>query len=94
MAYEQIKNTDLAHNVILEGRERLSISGVEDVESFDEQSITIYTSKGTLTVHGDGMRIEKLSVDMGELTVEGDIAALQYEDEIRRSGGFWQRLFR
>lgn len=94
MAYEQIKNTELAHNVILEGRERLSISGVEDVESFDEESIVVYTSKGTLVVHGDGMRIEKLSVDLGELTVEGNISALQYEDDIRRSGGFWHRLFR
>lgn len=93
MAYEQIRNVELAHNVIIEGRERLSISGVEDVESFDEESIVIYTSKGTLIVHGDGMRIEKLSVDAGELTVEGSIRALQYEDEVRRSGGFWQRLF-
>ncbi|MGI6038702.1 MAG: sporulation protein YabP [Clostridiales bacterium] len=94
MAYEQIRNTELAHNVILEGRERLSISGVEDVESFDENSIIIYTSKGTLAVHGKDMRIEKLSVDLGELTVEGEIEALQYEDEVHRSGGFWHRLFR
>ncbi len=94
MAYDQIRNTDLAHNVIIEGRERLSISGVEDVESFDEESIIIYTSKGTLTVLGEGMRIEKLSVDQGELTVEGNIGALQYEDEVRRTGGFWHRLFR
>lgn len=94
MAYEQVKNTpDMPHNVILEGRERLSVSGVEDVESFDEESIVIYTTRGTLTVRGSGMRIEKLSVDLGELTVDGTISALEYEDEVRRNEGFWRRLF-
>jgi sporulation protein YabP len=93
MAYEQVKNTEMSHNIILESRERLSVSGVEDVESFDDESIIIYTSRGTLTVRGNDMRIEKLSVDLGELTVEGNISALEYEDEIRRSEGFWRRLF-
>ncbi|MGI6578116.1 MAG: sporulation protein YabP [Eubacteriales bacterium] len=93
MAYEQVKNTEMPHNIILESRERLSVSGVEDVESFDDESIIIYTSRGTLTVRGNDMRIEKLSVDLGELTVEGNISALEYEDEIRRSEGFWRRLF-
>lgn len=93
MAYEQVKNTEMSHNIILESRERLSVSGVEDVESFDDESIIIYTSRGTLTVRGNDMRIEKLSVDLGELTVEGNISALEYEDENRRSEGFWRRLF-
>jgi len=94
MAYEQVKSTaEIPHNIILEGRERLSVSGVEDVESFDDETIVIYTSRGTLTVRGRGMRIEKLSVDLGELTVDGTINALEYEDEVHRNEGFWRRLF-
>jgi sporulation protein YabP len=92
--YENIKKAEMPHNVILEGRERLSISGVEDVDSFDEESVIVFTSRGTLNVRGSGMRIEKLSVDLGELTLEGSINALQYEDEERKSESFWRRLFK
>lgn len=92
--FENVKKAEMPHNVILEGRERLSISGVEDVDSFDEETVVVYTSKGTLSIRGSGMRIEKLSVDLGELTVEGNVTALAYEDVERRSEGFWRRLFR
>ena len=97
MAYEKLENVkkaEMPHNVILEGRERLSVSGVEDVDSFNEDSVVVFTSKGTLGIRGTELRIEKLSVDLGELTVEGNISALQYEDEERRGEGFWRRLFK
>ncbi len=92
MPYD-IKKTDMPHNVILEGRERLSISGVEDVESFDEESIVAYTSAGTLIIRGNGLHIEKLSLDLGELTVDGYVDSLGYESEERKVG-LWQRLFK
>jgi sporulation protein YabP len=91
---EGVKKVELPHNIILEGRERLSISGVEDVDSFDEASVVVFTSRGTLNVRGSELRIEKLSIDLGELVVEGNIDALQYEDDQHRSESFWHRLFR
>jgi len=91
---ENVKRVELPHNIILEGRERLSISGVEDVDSFDEESVVVFTSRGTLSIRGSGLRIEKLSVDLGELVVAGSVNSLQYEDEERRSESFWRRLFR
>ena len=92
MPYD-IKKTDMPHDVILEGRERLSISVVEDVESFDEESIVAYTSAGTLIIRGNGLHIEKLSLDLGELTVDGYVDSLGYESEERKVG-LWQRLFK
>lgn len=84
-----------AHHIILEEREQLSVSGVEEVESFDEGTIVMYTSKGTLIVRGGGLHIEKLSLDGGDLRVEGDIDSLTYEDGGKeRGGGFLSRLFR
>lgn len=80
------------HHVILEGREQLSVSGVEEVESFDENSIVMHTSQGTLVVSGEGLHIEKLSLDGGDLKVEGSVDSLVYEDGRRERGGFFSRL--
>ena len=94
MAYEAKIRTELHHNIILEGRERLSISGVEDVESFNEETIVVYTSKGMLIIQGSGLHIEKLSLDGGDLAVEGLVHSLRYEEETREKGGLFSRLFK
>ena len=86
---------ELSHRIMLEEREQLVISGVEEVESFDENTIVMYTSRGTLVVRGEGLHIEKLSLDGGDLRVEGEIDSLSYEDDHReRGGGLLSRLFR
>ena len=95
MPYEEKKlRAESAHHVILEEREQLAVSGVEEVESCDENTIVMYTCKGTLVVRGDGLHIEKLSLDGGDLKVEGAIDALSYEDGGREKGGLFSRLFR
>ncbi len=95
MAYEDKRvRLEVAHHVVLEERRQLSVSGVEEVESFDENTIVMYTSKGTLVVRGEGLHIEQLSLDGGDLKVEGDIDGLAYEDSGRdRGGSFLSRLF-
>ena len=81
-----------AHRLELTGRDALVISGVEDVDRFDDRSIIMTTSCGTLIVTGEELHIGKLSLDGGELHVDGRIDALTYEDSTRPSGGFWSRL--
>lgn len=95
MPYEEKRpRVESAHHIILEEREQLAVSGVEEVESFDENTIVMYTCKGTLVVRGEGLHIEKLSLDGGDLKVEGAIDALSYEDSGREKGGLFSRLFR
>ena len=97
MQYEEKRPRQEAadHHVILEGRASLSVSGVEEVESFDENAIVMRTSLGTLVVRGEELHIEKLSLDGGDLKVEGDIDSLTYEDSGReKAGGLLARLFR
>ena len=96
MPYEEAgARREAAHHIILEEREQLSVSGVEEVESVDENTIVMYTSRGTLVVRGEGLHIEKLSLDGGDLRVEGEIDSLSYEDDHReRGGGLLSRLFR
>lgn len=93
MAYDNgTARGEAAHHIILEGREELSVSGVEEVESFDENTIVMVTNKGTLVVRGEDLHIEKLSLDGGDLRVEGLVESLTYEDEGRTGGGLLARL--
>ena len=82
------------HSVTLENRRRLTVSGVDSVESFDEGSIVMSTSEGVLVITGSGLHIEKLSLDGGDLRVEGAVDSLTYEEEADRREGFFSRLFR
>ena len=82
-----------AHRVELDGRERLIVSGVDDVDRFDDNEIVMTTSAGTLIVTGESLHIGKLSLDGGELHVDGRIDSLLYEDTDRPSGGLLSRLF-
>ena len=82
-----------AHHVTLEERERLCVSGVEEVESFDENSIVMVTTGGYLVVRGTDLHIEQLSLDGGQLRVEGQVESLSYEDDRGARGGLLARLF-
>ena len=94
MAFETQMEIRAPHRVTLEERSGLSVSGVEEVERFDENEIVMATSRGTLVVRGEGLHIETLSLDGGELRVEGSVDALTYEDDgAGRGGGLLARLF-
>lgn len=83
----QIKG-DTIQNIILENRKKLSISGVLDVLSFDDQIVILETDLGMLTVKGDDLRINKLSLDSTEVIIEGNINTLSYsEKQDRKSSG-------
>ena len=82
-----------AHRLEVVGRERLIVSGVEDVERFDEAGIVMSTPAGTLVVMGENLHIGKLSLDGGELYVDGRIDSVAYEDDGPGRGGFFTRLF-
>lgn len=90
MSYEELRPT--GHHLILEERERLTVSGVVEVESFDENVIVMTTAQGVLIVRGEGLHIEKLSLDGGDLKVEGLVESLTYEEDRRSKGGFLSRL--
>ena len=82
-----------AHRLELSGREHLLISGVEDVERFDDTGIVMSTSAGTLVVTGEELHIGKLSLEGGELHVDGRIDSISYEDPAVGRGGFFSRFF-
>ena len=77
------------HRLLLEGREKLLISGIEQVDCFDETGAVLYTVMGRLEIRGEGLHILELSQDGGDLSMEGKVSALFYTD--RPEKGFWRR---
>jgi sporulation protein YabP len=92
-----MQNKNIIQNIVLENREKLSISGVLDVLSFDDQIVILETELGLLTVKGENLRINKLSLDTSEVIIEGEIYNLGYsEKDLEKKGttGFLNKLFR
>ena len=86
---------ETVHNIIMENRRKISVSGVEDVDSFDEESVSLYTQGGLLIIKGEGLHINKLSLESGDVTVEGEITSLVYSDETKeKNTSFFGKLFR
>ena len=84
-----------AHSIIAENRRKLSISGVTDIDSFDENTVLLYTTMGELTIKGSDLHVNDLSVTNGEMNIEGEIDAVIYGDKDLRSPlSFISRLFR
>ena len=92
MAYEELTPLPAKHHSLsLEGREKLSLTGVEDVSGFDESLIVLTTGQGELSVRGQSLHIEKIDLASGMLEVRGHIQELSYEEPAR--AGFFSRLF-
>ncbi len=89
-------NKEKLCNIIIESRKKISISGVEDVDSFDEDNITLYTSMGTLLLSGHDFHINKLNVDTGELIIEGEFDSCRFDDGCngKSKGSFWAKMFK
>ena len=82
-------------NITIEKREKINISGIEEVLSMSENSFSVVTSSGALTVTGTGMRINKYNADEGFLVVDGAVKGLNYTETAGKpSGGFFKRLFK
>lgn len=90
---EKGKQLGLPHRLVLDERKSLSVSGVEEVVNFDEGQVSVQTVKGLLHVRGEGLRVERLEKNAGELTISGLVTELNYE-ETGPGSGFWGRLFR
>lgn len=89
-------NTNIVQNIVLENRGKLSVSGVNDVLSFDDQVVMVDTELGLLTVKGENIRINKLSLDTSEVIIEGEISSLSYSQskQEKSSGTILSKIFK
>ena len=90
------KSTDLSvnatHTVLIEGRRRMRITGVVEVERFFEDELTVETEVGALTIWGEGLKLGRLNPDDGQVLLEGEIVSIEYEQpEPERRPLFFRR---
>ncbi|MBQ4347508.1 MAG: sporulation protein YabP [Firmicutes bacterium] len=91
---EEKKNT-MRHSIYIEERERISISGVLDVLSFDEENIYAETELGLLHISGSSLHVNKLNLDLGDLAVDGDIGGVEYSESFSKpKESIMSRLFK
>ncbi len=83
------------HNLILENRQKLSLSGVTDVESFNETEIYLFTSLGDLAVRGKNLHVEGINLDSGDMSISGEIKSMIYGDKDRtKKLSLWGKIKR
>lgn len=89
-------NSNIMQNLVMENREKASVTGVNDVLSFDDQIVILETSLGLLTIKGENLRINKLSLDSEEVIIEGDLCTLSYseKDIERKPNSFLGKIFK
>jgi len=79
----------------MENRRRAVVTGVQDVECFNDQMVVLSTGAGALTITGDALNIPELKLDEGRLVVEGELRTAEYEGKLKEGkGGFLGRLMR
>lgn len=93
MILAEQKTVKIPHSLILDNRKKLTATGVSNVDSFDEQTVVAYTDLGELVVRGSKLHIDKLNIESGELTLDGEITSMSYSEN-QATGGFFTRLFK
>ena len=87
----EAEHFELPHKLTLDQRKALTMNGVTEVVSFDENLVVLRTGMGELLVHGEQLKLKTLSKDGGQVTIDGQVRALIYEQS--RTGGRLRRLF-
>ena len=92
---EEKKKVLTNQNIIMENREKITVTGVIDKHSFDDEHVLAQTDLGILTIKGDDLKMNKLNLENNELIVEGQIIAIAYSDMAgNKKNGLMNKLFK
>ncbi len=92
---ECVKSSKIPHCLALDNRKKLSVSGVSEIDSYDEKSVVVYTSMGQLHIKGENLNIKKLNLELGELEVTGRVSSIHYVEKSDNScKGFFSKIFK
>jgi sporulation protein YabP len=85
--------TDTKHSITLDDRYKMTLSGVKEVSTFSDASVSLKTTRGALLVQGKGLTISRLNTETGELYINGEISLIKYSKD-KSKGGIIEGLFR
>ncbi len=80
MQFDDIQS-NIVQNVILENRKKLTLTGIKDVLSFDDEIIVVESELGLLNIKGMDLKVNKISVETGDVVIEGTIKMIEYSDK-------------
>ncbi len=84
----------MPHSLFMEESGSISISGVRDVESFDEQTLIVLTDLGEITVKGENIKVGRFSAETGDFAAIGTFQSVSYSERLPKNGGFFARVFK
>ncbi len=89
-------NINVMQNIVLENREKLNVTGINDILSFDDQVVILSTDLGMLTIKGNELKINKLNIDESEVKIEGNITSINYsqDPEERKGESIFSKIFK
>ncbi|SNX54032.1 sporulation protein YabP [Thermoanaerobacterium sp. RBIITD] len=90
-------NSNKQQNITIQNREKMQVTGVDNVVSFDDELVILETALGLLTIKGQDLHINKLNLDEGNVSIDGELVSLTYSDRsgiMGKSGGFLSRMFK
>ena len=84
------------HILTVEGRERITVTAVTDVDNFNEESILIKLTSGRLVIKGQKLHVQSLDLGEGKVVITGDIQSAIYTEKKKKKSkeSFWKKLFR
>ena len=88
------KVLSLPHTLYIDNGNKISFTGITDVGSFNEELLTVETCTGSVQLTGENLQVTKLSLESGEVTVEGRVRSVQYADKAVQTGGFFAKVFK
>jgi sporulation protein YabP len=97
MSVETMKKpVEPAHQLNISNRNWISVEGVVNMDSYDQEKVILKTSLGMLEIKGNNLHVQQLNLEQGKATLDGEIVSLNYGDEnsVKRGKGFLGRLVR
>ncbi len=91
---DNTKKINSPHSILMQGRSQLSVTGVKDIENFDDELVVLCTEEGEMVISGHGFHINKIDLDSGNFTLDGDIVSISYNNNPSFKGGFFSKIFR
>ncbi len=84
----------LPHTLVIENRNKITVTGATDIGSFNDESVIIFTDYGEITIQGNSLQVTKLSIDSGEFCAEGNIVSVGYTERIHKNSSIFSKVFR
>ena len=84
----------LPHTLVIENRNKLTVTGATDIGSFSDESVIIFTDYGEITIQGNSLQVTKLSIDSGEFCAQGNIFSVGYTERIQKASSIFSKVFK